>query len=289
MNLFVLPVDGIYPRRARAAQGEGIGPHHDLSLRSARDREGARRRRGARRGGARADRREQSHRGEAAAKLEMRLLDDGITVSRTADDLVRYHDKIHRHRSAHAVRVRLQLHKREISKRRSMGIITRKRKLVAEALELFEADATRQAFTSAAPDLVISPINCARAAREADHEGEEFAAHLRSQRDRWPDAAAAQEEGRVRRRHPHHRQGRKERQRTARGEAARSSTFTCARSCATTRSCSSAARGSARSSSTGAASSGSSCATASRSNGSARCSTRTGRRRTRADDEREAA
>ena len=27
-------------------------------------------------------------------KLEMRLLDAGVTVSRTADDLVRYHDKL---------------------------------------------------------------------------------------------------------------------------------------------------------------------------------------------------
>lgn len=92
-------------------------------------------------------------------KLEMRLLEEGLTVSRTADDLVRYHDKFIVIDQRILFVLGFNFTKREISKRRSMGIITRKRPLVAEALALFEADATRQAFTSTAPDLVISPIN----------------------------------------------------------------------------------------------------------------------------------
>jgi len=36
-----------------------------------------------------------NHGGEKSLrKLEMRLLDAGVTVSRTADDLIRYHDKL---------------------------------------------------------------------------------------------------------------------------------------------------------------------------------------------------
>jgi len=92
-------------------------------------------------------------------KLEMRLLEAGLTVSRTADDLVRYHDKFIVIDQSLLFVLGFNFTKRESSKRRSMGIITRKRSLVAEALALFEADATRQAFTSTAPDLVISPIN----------------------------------------------------------------------------------------------------------------------------------
>jgi len=47
----------------------------------------------------------------------------------------------------------------DIDHSRSFGVITRNAKLVQEAARLFEADATRQAFTPALPALVISPIN----------------------------------------------------------------------------------------------------------------------------------
>ena len=42
-------------------------------------------------------------------RLELRLLDAGVTVARTADDLPRYHGKI-ADRRRRALRVRLQLH-----------------------------------------------------------------------------------------------------------------------------------------------------------------------------------
>lgn len=96
---------------------------------------------------------------KALRKLELRLLDAGVTVSRTADDLVRYHDKMLVIDQRVLFVFGFNFTRQDLSKRRSMGIVTRKRKLVTEALSLFEADATRQAFASAAPDLVISPVN----------------------------------------------------------------------------------------------------------------------------------
>src|SRR5262245_13918801 len=96
---------------------------------------------------------------KALRKLELRLLEGGLTVSRTADDLVRYHDKMLIVDQRILFVFGFNFTNDDLSKRRSMGIITRKRKLVMEAMKLFEADATRQAFTSTAPDLVISPIN----------------------------------------------------------------------------------------------------------------------------------
>src|SRR5215510_5460801 len=76
-------------------------------------------------------------------KLELRLLDAGITVARTADDLPRYHGKM--------MVVDDTLHvfgfnftRLDIEKSRSFGIITNDAKLLSEACALFEADSTRQ-------------------------------------------------------------------------------------------------------------------------------------------------
>lgn len=96
---------------------------------------------------------------KALRKLELRLLEDGITVSRTADDLLRYHNKMLVIDERVLFVFGFNFTKQDQSNRRSLGIVTRKRKLVTEVLNLFEADATRQAFTSGAPDLVISPVN----------------------------------------------------------------------------------------------------------------------------------
>ena len=89
-------------------------------------------------------------------KLEMRLLQCGITVARTADDLPRYHGKM--------MLVDDTLHvfgfnytKLDIEKSRSFGIVTRDRKLVREACALFEADRTRQPYSPIHNRLVVSP------------------------------------------------------------------------------------------------------------------------------------
>jgi cardiolipin synthase len=89
-------------------------------------------------------------------KLELRLLDAGVTVARTADDLPRYHGKM--------LVVDDTLHvfgfnytKLDIEKSRSFGLITTEPKLVKEACALFEADSTRQAYTPNHDELVVSP------------------------------------------------------------------------------------------------------------------------------------
>lgn len=98
-------------------------------------------------------------------KLEQRLLASGVLVSRTADDLVRYHAK---YMIADSV-----LHlfgfnftKLDIDKSRSFAIATRDVKAVQEATRLFESDVTRQPFAAVRSNLVISPDN-ARAALAA--------------------------------------------------------------------------------------------------------------------------
>jgi phosphatidylserine/phosphatidylglycerophosphate/cardiolipin synthase-like enzyme len=89
-------------------------------------------------------------------KLELRLLAGGITVARTADDLPRYHGKL--------MLVDDTLHvfgfnytKLDIEKSRSFGIVTRDKKLVKEACDLFEADRTRQPYSPIHNRLVVSP------------------------------------------------------------------------------------------------------------------------------------
>lgn len=89
-------------------------------------------------------------------KLELRLLDAGITVARTADDLPRYHGKM--------MVIDDTLHvfgfnytRLDIEKSRSFGIITNDAKLVKEAGALFEADSTRQPYKPGNGELVVSP------------------------------------------------------------------------------------------------------------------------------------
>jgi phosphatidylserine/phosphatidylglycerophosphate/cardiolipin synthase-like enzyme len=91
-------------------------------------------------------------------KLEQRLLARGVLVSRTANDLVRYHAK---YMIADSV-----LHlfgfnftALDIDKSRSFAISTRDLKAVQEATRLFESDVTRQRFISGRSNLVISPDN----------------------------------------------------------------------------------------------------------------------------------
>jgi cardiolipin synthase A/B len=92
-------------------------------------------------------------------KLELRLLSAGVTVSRTADDLVRYHGKlmIVDRESLHVYGFNLT--SLDILKSRSFGIITKNRSVVQEAMRLFEADASRQPFKPGMNDLVVSPEN----------------------------------------------------------------------------------------------------------------------------------
>src|SRR3954471_15552022 len=77
-------------------------------------------------------------------RLEMQLLEGGVTVSRTADDLVRYHGQmmIIDGRILHVYGFNFTT--LDIEKSRSFGVVTRNRRLVQEAIKLFDADFDRQ-------------------------------------------------------------------------------------------------------------------------------------------------
>ena len=92
-------------------------------------------------------------------KLEMQFLAAGITVSRTADDLVRYHgkmmildDKILHVYGFNFIGL-------DMLKSRSFGVITKNDKLVKEANKLFMADFDRLTYTPSYERLVVSPEN----------------------------------------------------------------------------------------------------------------------------------
>ena len=91
-------------------------------------------------------------------QVELRMLDAGVMVSRTADDLVRYHGKM-------MIVDREALHVYGFNytqldlKSRSFGIVTRDRRYVQEALRLFEADAHKQEYEPALDGFVVSPEN----------------------------------------------------------------------------------------------------------------------------------
>lgn len=92
-------------------------------------------------------------------KLELRLLEQGVTVSRTADDLVRYHGKmmIVDGRVVHVYGFNFT--GLDIEKSRSFGIITKNAKVVQEATKLFEADSNRQPYSPACDRFIVSPEN----------------------------------------------------------------------------------------------------------------------------------
>jgi len=92
-------------------------------------------------------------------KLELRLLACGSTVARTADDLARYHGKMLIVDNAVLHVYGFNYTKLDIEKSRSFGITTRDKRLVREAMSLFEADALRQTYAATHPRLVVSPEN----------------------------------------------------------------------------------------------------------------------------------
>lgn len=89
-------------------------------------------------------------------KLELRLLDAGVSVARSADDLPRYHGKMMIVDDTLLV-FGFNYTKVDIEKSRSFGISTKDKRMVKEATALFEADRTRQAYAPGHDHLVVSP------------------------------------------------------------------------------------------------------------------------------------
>jgi phosphatidylserine/phosphatidylglycerophosphate/cardiolipin synthase-like enzyme len=92
-------------------------------------------------------------------QLEQRMLEKGVTVSRTGDDLVRYHGKMMVVDREELYLLGFNFTGIDLSSR-SFGVVTRDRKLVQEALRLFEADqARRPEFDPELDGFVVSPEN----------------------------------------------------------------------------------------------------------------------------------
>ena len=92
-------------------------------------------------------------------KLEMRLLEAGVTVARTADDLARYHGKMIIIDRRELYLLSFNFTYLDIEHSRCLGIATTNPKLVQEAVKLFEADTKRQPYTAGLPNFVVSPVN----------------------------------------------------------------------------------------------------------------------------------
>jgi len=92
-------------------------------------------------------------------KLEQRLLATGATVSRTADDLVRYHNKFMIIDGRTLLVMGFNYTHLDIDRSRSFGIVATNRRLVQEAMKLFEADFNRQPYEACLKQFLVSPEN----------------------------------------------------------------------------------------------------------------------------------
>jgi phosphatidylserine/phosphatidylglycerophosphate/cardiolipin synthase-like enzyme len=96
---------------------------------------------------------------EILRKLEMRLLGSGVTVARTADDLVRYHGKMMLIDRRELFLLAFNLTHQDIDRSRSFGLITKSRDLVREAGRLFDSDVKRHPYEAASARFIVSPVN----------------------------------------------------------------------------------------------------------------------------------
>jgi phosphatidylserine/phosphatidylglycerophosphate/cardiolipin synthase-like enzyme len=92
-------------------------------------------------------------------RFEMRLLERGITVTRTSDDLVRYHGKMFIVDGKELYLLAFNLTHMDISLSRSFALVISKPSLVKEACKLFECDVKRIPYKAEEDDFVVSPAN----------------------------------------------------------------------------------------------------------------------------------
>jgi cardiolipin synthase A/B len=98
--------------------------------------------------------------GEARLRsLETRFLEAGITVGRTADDLIRYHGKMMIVDRRTLFLLSFNFAHMDISHSRGFGIVTKSAKVVQEAVKLFEADLNRQPYSPGLTAFIVSPAN----------------------------------------------------------------------------------------------------------------------------------
>ena len=95
-------------------------------------------------------------------QLELRFLDAGIIVARTAGDLVRYHGKyilIDRHV---LYVLSFNFTRLDIDHSRGFGIVMSRPACLQEAVKLFAADCTRSSYAATVETFVVSPANSRR-------------------------------------------------------------------------------------------------------------------------------
>jgi phosphatidylserine/phosphatidylglycerophosphate/cardiolipin synthase-like enzyme len=92
-------------------------------------------------------------------KLEQALLEAGVTVSRTADDFLRYHGKLMLIDDKALHLYGFNFTWLDIERSRSFGLVTKHKRLLQEAKKLFEADCARQPYATSYDRFVVSPVN----------------------------------------------------------------------------------------------------------------------------------
>ncbi len=98
-------------------------------------------------------------------QLEMRFLQAGITVARSARDLIRYHDKLIIIDRRILFLLSFNFTHLDIDHSRGFGIVTKNAVLVHEAIKLFEADSARRPYSASSDNFVVSPTNSRKVLR----------------------------------------------------------------------------------------------------------------------------
>ena len=93
----------------------------------------------------------------------MRFLDAGMTVSRSASELIRYHDKIIVIDRRVLYVLSFNFTHLDIDHSRGFGIVTNNKKWVAEGIKLLEADTNRIPYSCSLDTFVVSPANARKA------------------------------------------------------------------------------------------------------------------------------
>ena len=92
-------------------------------------------------------------------KLEMRFLECGVTVARTADDLVRYHGKMIIIDGKELPLLAFNFTQIDTERSRSFAFITHDKELIKEAEDLFDCDCKRRPYKPSSSRFLVSPLN----------------------------------------------------------------------------------------------------------------------------------
>lgn len=92
-------------------------------------------------------------------KLESRMLKAGVTLSRTADDMVRYHGKLLIVDGRRAFVLGFNYTRQDIEKSRSFGLVTRNPKILRDIVKVIDGDHNRTDLTVSSARVIVSPEN----------------------------------------------------------------------------------------------------------------------------------